>query len=144
MSVYWFNGGSYIRISDPVLTSNQALSVNVRNVGIYQIRATQLTTQFQLTQNSPYPRVITPNDPSQNNRVFWFFDNPSDNPVTGTIYDIRGAKVRDLVVNSQSPTANSLVWDGHDNRGAVVRSGVYLYKISAGKESQTGTVVVAR
>jgi len=144
VSAYWFNGGSYIRISDPELTSNEALSVHVRNIGIYQVRATQISTTFQLTQGSPYPRVITPNDPSQNNRVFWFFDNPSDNAVTGTIYDIRGAKVRDLAVNSQSPTANSLVWDGHDSRGAVVRSGVYLYKISAGKDTQTGTVVVAR
>jgi FlgD Ig-like domain len=144
VSVYWFNGSSYVRISDPILTSNQALSVGVKNIGIYQIRATQLTTTFQLTQGSPYPRVITPRDPSQNNRVFWFFDNPSGDPVTGSIYDIRGAKVRDLVMNSQSPTANSLVWDGRDSRGAVVPSGVYLYKISAGKETQTGTVVVAR
>jgi len=142
--VYWFNGASYIRIGDPILTLDQALSVKVRNLGIYQIRATQLTTTFQLTKNSPYPRVITPNDPSQNNRVFWFFDNPTGDPVTGTVYDIRGARVRDLAVNSQSPTANSLVWDGRDARGAVVPSGVYLYKISAGKESQTGTVVVAR
>jgi flagellar hook assembly protein FlgD len=57
---------------------------------------------------------------------------------------MRGAKVRDLVVNSQSPTANSLVWDGHDSNGAVVPSGVYLYKIQSGKETKTGTVVVAR
>src|SRR2546430_13721902 len=72
VSVYWFNGAAYIKISDPVLTSASALSVNVRNVGTYQIRTVQVSTQFQLTQNSPYPRVITPNDPSQNNRVFWF------------------------------------------------------------------------
>ena len=144
VSVYWYNGGSYIRVSDPVLTSDQALSVSVRNVGIYQIRATQIATQFQLTQNSPYPRVITPNDPSQNNRVFWFFDNPTGDAVSGKIYDIRGAKVRDFAMDGNSPTANSLVWDGRDNRGAVVPSGVYLYKIQAGKETQTGTVVVAR
>ena len=135
---------SYIRLSDPVLTSAQAISVSVKNVGTYQIRATQISTVFTLTQNSPYPRVITPNDPSQNNRVFWFFDNPSGDPVSGTIYDIRGAKVRDLVVDGSSPTSNSLVWNGHDSRGAVVPSGVYLYKITAGKETTTGTVVVAR
>jgi hypothetical protein len=143
VSVYWFNGGSYIRISGPILTSDQALSVTVQNLGIYQIRATQIATTFQLTQGSPYPRVITPNG-AENHRVFWFFDNPSGNPVTGTIYDIRGAQVRGLAVNSQSPTPNCLVWDGRDNRGAVVPSGVYLYKIQAGNETHTGTVVVAR
>jgi flagellar hook assembly protein FlgD len=102
-----------------------------------------MPTSFALTRGSPYPRVITPNG-SENRRVFWFFDNPSDEVVTGTIYDIRGAKVRDLAVSGQSPTANSIVWDGHDMNGAVVPSGVYLYKIQAGKEKQTGTVVVAR
>jgi len=144
VSVYWYNGSSYFRISDPILTSNQAISVSVRNVGTYQVRATQISTVFTLTQGSPYPRVITPNDASQNNRVFWFFDNPSGDVVSGTIYDIRGAKVRDLAVNGMSPTSNSIVWDGRDMNGAVVHSGVYLYKITAGKEKQTGTVVVAR
>ncbi len=144
VSVYWYNGAAYIRLSDPVLTSAQQIAVSVRNIGIYQVRATQIGTVFKLSQNSPYPRVITPNDPSQNNRVFWFFDNPSGDPVTGTIYDIRGAVVRDITFSSLSPTSNSLVWDGRDGNGAVVPSGVYLYKIQAGKESATGTVVVAR
>ena len=44
----------------------------------------------------------------------------------------------------QSPTNTSIVWDGRDSNGAVVPSGVYIYKISAGKEKATGTVVVAR
>jgi len=144
ISVYWFNGASFVRISDPLLTTSQSLSVNVRNLGIYQIRAVRIGSRFQLTQGSPYPRVITPNDPTQNNRVFFFFDNPTGEAVSGTIYDIRGAKVRDLQVDGLSPTSNSLVWDGRDSRGAVVPSGVYLYKIQAGKEKATGTVVVAR
>src|SRR5262249_1538654 len=32
VSVYWFNGSAYLRISDPTLTSSQALSVSVKNV----------------------------------------------------------------------------------------------------------------
>jgi hypothetical protein len=143
ISLYWFNGSNFIRLGSTVLLENQALMVTARNLGLYEIRAVSMPTRFALTQGSPYPRVITPNG-AENHRVFWFFDNPSGNSVIGTIYDIRGAKVRNLTVNGQSPMANSLVWDGHDDRGAVVPSGVYLYKIQAGKESQTGTVVVAR
>ncbi len=144
VSVYWHNGGGFIRLSDPILTSAQSISVNVRNIGVYQVRATQISTAFRLSPNSPYPRVITPNDASQNNRVFWFFDNPTGDAVTGTIYDIRGAVVREIAVNGLSPTSNSLVWDGRDQDGAVVPSGVYLYKITAGKEKATGSLVVAR
>ncbi len=144
ISLYWYNGASFIRVGGTVVLANQALMITARNMGLYEVRAISMPTSFSLTRNSPYPRVITPNHPSQNNRVFWFFDNPTDESVVGTIYDIRGAKVRDLVVDSLSPTPNSLVWDGHDSNGAVVPSGVYLYKIQAGKEKATGTIVVAR
>jgi hypothetical protein len=143
ISVYWFNGASYIRVGNPLLTVNQSISVTVRNLGIYQIRAVTLASKFRLSQGSPYPRVITPNG-AENHRVFWFFENPSGDTVSGDIYDIRGAHVRALRFNSMSPTANSLVWDGRDDQGAVVPSGVYLYKISTSDEKVTGTVVVAR
>jgi hypothetical protein len=143
IALYWFNGASFIRLGGTVLLQNQALMVNAKNLGLYQIQTVSLPTSFALTRGSPYPRVITPNG-AENHRVFWFFDNPANEEVTGTIYDIRGAHVRDLAVNSQSPTANSIVWDGRDSNGAVVPSGVYLYKIQAGKEKTTGTVVVAR
>jgi hypothetical protein len=143
ISVYWFNGSTYVQIGDPVLTSGQSIGVDVRNLGTYQLRAVTLGSHFQLTQGSPYPRVITPNG-AENRRVFFFFDNPMGDSVTGAIYDVRGAKVRDLQINSQSPTPNCLVWDGKDNQGSVVHSGVFLYKISTGQDTVTGTVVVAR
>lgn len=143
VSIYWFNGNDYVRAGDPVLTFNQTLSINVRNAGIYQLRATTIGSSFRLARGSPYPRIITPHDPSQNNRVFFFFDNPTDEVVTGTIYDLRGAKVRDLRVDGLSPTANCIVWDGRDSNGSIAPTGIYLYKVRAGKESATGTVVVA-
>lgn len=143
ISLYWFNGGSFIRVGGTVILQNQALAVSAKNLGLYEIRAVSAPQSFGLTRGSPYPRVIAPNA-SENRRVFWFFDNPGDEEIIGTIYDIRGAKVRDLRVDGLSPTSNSLVWDGRDSQGSVVPSGVYIYEIKAGKERVTGTVVVAR
>jgi len=143
VSVYWFNGGNYLPVGSPILTTDNALSVSVRNLGVYQIRVVRVAEGFRLTRGSPYPRLITPHDPAQNNRVFFFYDNPTDEIVTGTIYDIRGAKVRELAVNELSPTSNSLVWDGRDSQGSIAPTGIYLYQIRAGKQSATGTVVVA-
>ncbi len=142
-SIYWFNGGSYVRLGGTVITTQQAFRVMSRNLGRYAIRVSAAPTQFGLSRGSPYPRVITPNG-NENRRVFFFADNPTDADIVGTIYDIRGAKVRSLSVDGNSPTANALVWDGRDENGAVVPSGVYLYEIEAGKESVTGTVAVAR
>jgi fibronectin type 3 domain-containing protein len=141
--LYWYNGADFVRVGGTVLLAEQTLEIATRNLGRYEARVVRLPNGFALTRGSPYPRVITPNA-SDNRRVFFFFDNPSDAPVSGVIYDLRGAKIRELSVNSLSPTPNSLVWDGKTEDGTVVRAGVYLYKITAGKESVTGTVVVAR
>jgi hypothetical protein len=143
IAVYWFNGQNFVRISDPVLTSDQAMSVVVRSLGTYQIRAARIANQFTLSQGSPYPRVITPNG-AENRKVVFFFENPTDDVVQGIIYDIHGAKVRDIQVDGQSPTTTSMVWDGRDQNGSVVPSGVYIYKVWAGSDKVTGTLVVAR
>jgi hypothetical protein len=37
-----------------------------------------------------------------------------------------------------------MFWDGYDNDGDVVKGGVYVYQIEAGKKIITGTVVVAK
>jgi flagellar hook assembly protein FlgD len=36
-----------------------------------------------------------------------------------------------------------MVWDGRDARGNIVPTGIYLYRVTAGKEKATGTLVVA-
>lgn len=142
-AIYWFNGNSYVRLGGTVITSQQAFRIQSRTLGLYAIRAIASPTKFGLSRGSPYPRVITPNG-SENRRVFFFVDNPTDGDLIGQIYDVRGAKVRSLRVDGMSPTATTLVWDGRDEQGAVVPSGVYLYEIGAGKEKVTGTVAVAR
>ena len=60
----------------------------------------------------------------------------------GRIYDLNSAFVADM---KPGPVQDaSLVWDGKDDRGRVVPMGVYLYKVTIGNESVTGTIVVAR
>jgi hypothetical protein len=144
ISIYWNNGGGFIPLGNPTLSAiNESVMVSVSNLGAYQIRARALTNAFKLSKGSPYPRLITPHDAAQNNRVFFFFDNPADEVVSGSIYDLRGAKVRDIQVDGLSPTPNSMVWDGRDARGNIVPTGIYLYRVTAGKEKATGTLVVA-
>ena len=48
------------------------------------------------------------------------------------IYDLRGRLVRTLVDENREPGCYSVHWDGRDNRGKVLSSGVYLYRIEAG------------
>jgi hypothetical protein len=62
------------------------------------------------------------------------------------IYNAAGQLVRTLVDEAQLPRAEgfSVVWDGADNRGRSVSSGVYFLKLTAGDFSQTRKAVLLR
>jgi hypothetical protein len=88
------------------------------------------------------PRIVTPNGDGFNDRTRFVFDNPQMLPVSGTIYDISGARVADMQGGPDATSA--LVWDGKDGDGRVVSGGIYLYQIEYQGKRATGTVVVAR
>ena len=143
LGVYWDNGQGLIRLGGVSLDENQALCMTVHNAGHYQLIVTKPASALHLSQGSPYPRILTPNGRS-NRRAFFFVENPGENPITGTIYDFQGAKVRDLRIDAQSTAPNALTWDGRDGAGNVVPSGPYFYKIAAGDQTVSGGLVVAR
>jgi hypothetical protein len=109
----------------------------------------------------PLSRVITPNgDSSKNNgTAFFCFDNPQFSGVAGNIYTLLGSEVATMgPVNQNFPplgfggacpqgsiagSGESLTWDGRSN-GAVVHSGIYVYRITAEQKSYTGTLIVVR
>jgi hypothetical protein len=86
-------------------------------------RATILT-EFSLDQNFPNPF-----NPSTSIR----FALPKEAPVTFVIYNMLGVPVRTLVNGENLNAAyHQITWDGKDDAGVTLPSGVYLYRISAG------------
>jgi hypothetical protein len=57
---------------------------------------------------------------------------PTDCHVTLTVYNILGQKVEVLVDEYQDAGSKLVKWDGKDERGREVTSGVYFYRIKAG------------
>ena len=64
--------------------------------------------------------------------------------VTLRVYDVAGRLVRTLVDEVRDAGAYREVWDGTNNRGSVVASGVYFYRISAKEFEQTRKMVLLR
>jgi outer membrane protein assembly factor BamB len=60
------------------------------------------------------------------------------------VYDITGRKVRELVSRILSAGAYSVVWDGRDDAGRAVSSGVYLSRLESGGKAATGKMLLMK
>lgn len=60
------------------------------------------------------------------------------------VYDVSGAVVRTLVNGDKPAGSYSLTWDGRDDHGSSVSSGVYFYRITAGSFSDVRKVTLLK
>ncbi|MBE0538073.1 MAG: C-GCAxxG-C-C family protein [Ignavibacterium sp.] len=88
-----------------------------------------IATTFALSQN--YPNPFNPSTKIQ-------FSVPQMEKVKVEIYDIRGSLIKTLVDYDLYQQGNyEVMWDGTDNNGKRVSSGIYFTKMQAGKFAQT-------
>jgi hypothetical protein len=78
---------------------------------------------FVLMQN--YPNPFNPETAIR-------FGLPKDSPVRLMITDLLGREVRNLINGDFNAGYHSVIWDGKDNSGNDVPSGIYLYQIIGG------------
>ncbi len=65
-------------------------------------------------------------------------------PVNLSVYDLSGRWVRTLVDQPQEPGHYSAVWDGRDDKGKTVSSGVYYARLKAGEFLQSRKLLLLR
>ncbi len=82
-----------------------------------------LPTKFALSQNYPNPFNPTTN-------ISFDVSKPSN--VVIVVYDILGQQVRTLVDQNMMPGRYNETWDGTNNLGQQVTSGIYFYRMQAG------------
>jgi hypothetical protein len=65
--------------------------------------------------------------------------------VSVSLYDLAGRRVRTLTSGRRwDAGSHALTWEGRDDRGQAVASGVYFTRLQAGAEVRTGRVVLAK
>ena len=93
------------------------------DVGQPKPEITQLPRDFQLSQNYPNPfNLVTHIN----------YALPQASEVRIDIYDLLGRRVKSLDLGRQSAGYKTVAWDGRNERGEVVASGVYFYRLKAG------------
>ena len=69
---------------------------------------------------------------------------PSDGTVNLAIYDISGRMVRTLVAAPKTAGEHAASWDGRDDGGSLVASGVYLVRVEAGGQAATRKILLLK
>ena len=72
------------------------------------------------------------------------FALPEQELVTLTVYNQLGQPVRMLLNGDESAGYKSVVWDGRNDAGQLVGTGIYFYQIRAGNFSQTRKMILLK
>ena len=91
--------------------------------------------EFDLYQN--YPNPFNPNTTIR-------YALKQSTRVTLTVYNLLGQEVRTLVNAQQEAGYKTVIWDGLNNQGRKVASGIYLYRLEAGDFVKTRKMVLMK
>ncbi len=139
-SVYRHQEGKWNRV-ESYLEGN-LVCADVRDLGVYRLvydptgkHITGRPTAFALYQN--YPNPFNPETQIK-------YDLPASGHVSLTIYNVLGQRVKVLVDEFQDSGRKSVIWDGHDDSGDEVATGIYFYKIKADSFEKTRKMVLIK
>ncbi|MHB9030894.1 MAG: FlgD immunoglobulin-like domain containing protein [Candidatus Latescibacterota bacterium] len=90
---------------------------------------------FTLHQNMPNPF---------NPSTTISFTLPKPGLANLSVFSITGQKIRTLLSRPMSAGAHSVVWDGRDENGKAVSSGIYIARLRAGKHTANRRMALVR
>ncbi len=80
------------------------------------------------------PIILSQNYPNPfNPTTTIFFELQQETIVELAIYNLSGSLVKILVSENKAAGAHQVIWDGRDDMGGEVASGVYVYRLKAGE-----------
>ncbi|MCK4236519.1 MAG: T9SS type A sorting domain-containing protein, partial [Candidatus Krumholzibacteria bacterium] len=60
------------------------------------------------------------------------------------IYDLEGRLVQRLIDKPMQAGRHQIEWNGRDDRGRTVASGVYFYRLTVGKQTSAKKMILLR
>jgi hypothetical protein len=91
--------------------------------------------EFELEQNFPNPFNPSTRIP---------FELTHGGRVTLEVYDVAGRRVRAVLDRALPAGLHEAEWDGRDDGGRGVASGVYFYRMRAGSRTETRRMVLLK
>ncbi len=140
-AVSMWNGSAWEILPSYLSSGGTAIWAPIERGGSYRLvwgaasHAVQLPTTLELGQN--YPNPFNP-------ETVIGFAMPDAGDVRLEVYDLLGRKVDTLLEGSMNPGAHQVRWDGLNQQGAPVASGIYLYRLQVGSQQLQKKMVLLR
>ncbi len=118
-----------------VIARDSELNTNSLDTNIFRVLA---NVGMDLNLKTPDDYYLSQNFPNPFNPYTTIqYGLPEISSVNITIYDIRGKEVKIWDITAQEAGVYQYVWNGLDNLGRPVATGIYLTRIHAGQYSET-------
>ena len=118
-------------------------SMNLEPYIIYIIEENTNISNEQLPENQVYLSNY-PNPFNPQTIISYKLPLNVENPVI-EIYNIKGQKIKTFFIpHSEISNPNCVVWDGRDNNGKEVTSGLYLCRLRVGKQMFTRKMLMVQ
>lgn len=130
------NGYSYKKIAtdwEPVTTGE----IMLRAIVEYGTANDDNVTPVYALDAKNYPNPFNP-------ETTIAFSVPKAGPASLKIYNTKGQLVRTLVNDAREAGNHSVVWNGMDNQGNSVSSGLYFYRLSSDGNTVTRKMLLAK
>ncbi len=110
-------------------------ALEIKKNKVTNVEDETIPTEFAVSQN--YPNPFNPS-------TIIKYAIPQQSFVKIKVYDIVGREVKTLVNTERSPGIYSVQWNGDNNFGSKVASGIYIYRVVAGTFIQAKKMILLK
>ena len=124
--------------AEAVKEENKEGKLNFRSLGSIIVKLNSLSSFIdkpnEVTLFDNYPNPFNPSS------TFSFY-LPKSSQIELIIFNVNGEKIKTLVSGEFSEGIHQIRWDGHNNNGGLVTSGIYFYRLISSESIQVKKLI---
>jgi len=133
----WDGKDEYTMSATTCSDEEDSKSLRFESQGTAVVKLTGKTLPKEYRLYACYPNPFNPSTTIR-------YDLPKTGHMNLVVYDLQGRLIRTLVSEQKEAGYQSVVWDGRDDNGSMLPSGMYFYQLSAGSFSQVKKMVLVK
>lgn len=121
-------------ISAKILFKNKSTSLWTKADSVTKVKNLELLPQTEKKQMDVAVIRNHPNPFNMSTQIIYQLEH--DSHVLVQVYNVQGRLIRVLADQPEQPGMHSVLWDGTNNHGNIVASGLYYYRVKIKPENQ--------